>query len=113
MWCCAIKMQSDPTQEDPYRLLRETGGRAGHSSYPGWGKDCWEAGHTAVVEAGSFVAWAKERSAVREARLPGAPGLRKESWLLLCCSAHIPFLWDHVMTIKACQPFAYQQMGLK
>lgn len=39
-----------------FHLLKETGGRAGHSSYPGWGKDCWEAGHTAVAEAGRFAA---------------------------------------------------------
>lgn len=52
-------------QENPYHLLKENGGSTGSSSYLGWGKGCWEAGRTAAVEAGSRVAWGKEKSVTK------------------------------------------------
>lgn len=45
-----------------FHLLKESGGSTGSSSYLGWGKGCWEAGRIAAVEAGTRVAWGKERS---------------------------------------------------
>lgn len=57
-----MKMHFDPRQEKSYHLLKESGGSTGSSSYLGWGKGCWEAGRIAAVEAGTRVAWGKERS---------------------------------------------------
>lgn len=78
-----MKKNLDPGQENPYHLLRESVGSTGSSSYLGWGKGCWEAGHTAAVEAGSPAAWGKERSATKEREVPRCSSQEGEaSWLL-------------------------------
>ena len=65
-WLSKLKCILIHAQETPYHLLKENGRSTGSPSYLGWGKGCWEAGHTAAVEAGSRAVWGKERPAAKE-----------------------------------------------
>lgn len=69
--------------QNTYHWLKETGERTGSSSYLDWDKGCWEAGHTAAVEAGMCAALGMERSAAKEAELAV---LRKECLAVLLFS---------------------------
>lgn len=61
------------------------------SSYLGWGKGCWEAGHTVAVEAGNPVAWRKERSATKERERLQSAHLWKERQAGFSNSDILPF----------------------
>lgn len=80
--------------EGCFHWLKETGERTGSSSYLDWDKGCWEAGHTAAVEAGMCAALGMERSechhSLRLRVLPLAPmGIHQFAhWIPLPRSHH-------------------------
>lgn len=94
-----MKVYFDKCPPDPLPFAEGDVEKYWEPSYLGWGKGCWEAGHTAAVEAGSWAVWGKERPAAKGTEVTQC-SLQEGGQLASDCSWQITLLRSYIMTIN-------------